>query len=88
MKHENINSYADKIISYEEFIKFTQYLRINYKEINSEWENNDLETYLDGIYGSTKSLEGYFYFKKEYVNLDNPTWRIMAHILLAARVYE
>ena len=88
MKHEDISSYADQIDSHADFVKFVQFLKKNYKENSAEWENDNIETYLDGIFGFTKSLKSYYYLKKENVNLDKPSWRIIARILLAARVYE
>ena len=73
----NIYEQAEKISSQQEFVEFLKALKKDFKENTTEWENDDLISFLNG-------LEGY--------NIDKPqeelSWKVFAEILLAARVYE
>ena len=88
MRYEEISEYANNINSLDEFIVFVDLLKKNYGEQRDEWENDNIETYLNGIVSFLYNIDGYYYNKKENVNLDQPTWRIVARILLAARIFD
>jgi hypothetical protein len=81
-----IYGYADSIESKEDFVKFLKLLLDNYKEKIEEWDNNDLESYLDGMWGFTTDIEGVL--KTQRGERIHPTWKLFARILLAAKVYE
>lgn len=69
-KVENINSRAD-------FISFLGMLIKDLNNNKSEWENDTLESFLEGLYG-------YNYDTK----IDDPTWKNFAEMLLVASIYE
>jgi hypothetical protein len=52
-----------------------------------EWENSDLASYLDGMSGWIEDMDGYFSNVGESIP-EQPTWKLVAMILLAARSYE
>ena len=84
----DIHEYVDQIKSHKDFMKFIELLIEDYKSTGTEWENNNLEAYLEGTLSFMHNIEGYIYFNKDNIDLKQPTWRIMALILLCARVYE
>ncbi|MGN5955886.1 DUF7660 family protein [Sphingobacterium lactis] len=63
--------------SKQDFLKFISLLRENLEDNSNEWENNDLESFLTGLEGYCIDYDG-----------DDPSWRVFAELLLAARVYE
>ncbi len=69
-KFENIKTQQD-------FIDFLQLLKRDYQENKEEWENDSLESFLEG-------LHGYCLDKPQ----DTLTWKTFAEILLASKVYE
>jgi predicted transcriptional regulator len=73
----DIYEIADKISNQEEFHSFMKALIKDLENNPTEWENNNLKSFLNGI-------EGYC-FDKQYVELK---WSTIAEILLAAKVYE
>lgn len=57
-------------------------------ELNPDsWENADLRSYLEGLRGWIMDVDGYFENRGETAPPE-PSWQLMATILLAARVYE
>ncbi|BCW08331.1 fumarylacetoacetate hydrolase family protein [Arthrobacter sp. NtRootA1] len=51
------------------------------------WENSDLESFPEALSAWTRDMDGYFANLGEPVP-DEPSWRLIAQMLLAARVYE
>lgn len=79
---------AEAIQSKADFDAFVQLLLRNYREYPDEWENNTLELFLQGLAGFVENMEGYYSNVGVRVDLERPGWRVLADILLAARVYE
>ena len=77
MTNMDIYEQAKKIISQRDFVEFLKLLRQDLKKNPNEWENGDLESFLDG-------LEGYSTDKVQ----EMPSWKTFAELLLAAKVYE
>ncbi|WP_299178724.1 hypothetical protein [uncultured Chryseobacterium sp.] len=75
------------ISSKDDFTGFLELLISDFKSNPGEWENKDLESYLEAVASWTDDMEGY------YINHNLPIpkdvdWRTFATILLAARIYE
>ncbi|TRW88635.1 hypothetical protein [Flavobacterium sp. GT3R68] len=78
MKENNeIVEIVDKITCRTDFEFFLQKLKENFGKNKEDWENDTLESYLEGLYGYNYESEN-----------DQPTWKLFAEILLAARVFE
>ena len=78
MEEENgIYDIVEKINTRSDFENFLTELKENYKSHREVWENDTLESYLEGLYG--------YNFKSKD---DKPSWKLFAEILLTARVYE
>jgi hypothetical protein len=80
-----IEDITEGIQTKEDFESFLLLLIEDLKK-KSDWENNDLESYLRGLYGFVQDISGYY--KNLRIDIHKPSWRILADILLAARVYE
>ena len=76
------------IRSREDFVKFLTTLLNNYHTSKEDWENNTIKSFLNGIMGFTEDAKGYYDNIGEDVDVEKPSWRLFADILLAARVYE
>ncbi len=79
---------AQAIQSKADFTAFLPVLLQNYQSHPEEWENDNLELFLQGLAGFIENIEGYYKNVGLNVDLQNPSWRVFADALLAARVYE
>ena len=79
---------AEGVRTKEDFAEFLCLLARNLRDHPEEWENTNLEQYLQGIRGFVEGMEGYYANVGATVNLVGPGWRVLADVLLAGRVYE
>ncbi len=71
------------------FLRFLEALYENHRQFPDEWENDDLESFLDGLLGFARDTGGYYSsIGCDEIDLQRPTWRAFAEMLLAAKVYE
>jgi len=87
MTSDDLFDYARTVASREDFAKFAEHLREDYKNRPSEWSNNTVEQFLQGLSGFAKDMGGYYKNMGEKVDVDHITWRMAAEMLLAASVY-
>jgi hypothetical protein len=87
MNGDAIYDLAGEVDSREKFIAFVGSLSGNMLAHPQEWENNELPTFLSGLAGFASDMSGYYKNVGEVVDVDIPTWRLMAQMLLAAKVY-
>jgi hypothetical protein len=80
-KGKAVNSRAD-------FVEFAKALLENFDEHPEEWDNASPKEFLQGLVGFVDNIEGYYQNIGMKLDLENPSWRVFADILLAARVYE
>ena len=69
-----------------DFLEFMSLLIADLRTNPQDWENRDLESYLNAIMNWTEDMDGYY----QNNNLPTPLnvdWRILANILLAATMY-
>lgn len=76
-----------KVNSRIEFVTFLQAFREDLKHNPEKWENGDLSSFLEAMAAWIEDMEG-FYLNQNRPVPDQPTWNVLAEILLAARVYE
>ncbi|MBJ7534910.1 hypothetical protein JDN40_12410 [Rhodomicrobium vannielii ATCC 17100] len=88
MNGDDLVDIARMVASRRDFLSFMDILIQNRKKYPGEWDNNDLDSYLYGLAGFTQGMEGYFKNIGENVDADQLTWRALALMLLAAKVYE
>jgi len=71
-----------------EFVEFLRMLSNDYKTHGSKWENGTLDHYLEAMSAWLSDAEGYYPNWGIEVDPNQPSWRVFADTLLAARVYE
>ena len=84
---DELVDYAKKITSKEEFEYFLRCLTHDYTKNQSNWENSDLISYLDALSRYVPVIENYYQNFGENIKVE-PTWRMVAEMLLSASVYE
>ena len=78
MEEDNeIYEIAENIRNRKDFEKFLEKLKENFQKNKNDWDNDTLESFLEGLWGYNYNCKN-----------DEPTWKSFADILLAARVYE
>ena len=78
---------VEAISSKEDFIKFAEWLLEDFEKNPGEWENKTLVSYLRALSSCTEDIEGFY----KNLNLQLPKnieWKVFAHILMAAKMYE
>ena len=71
-----------------DLIQFIYALQDDLKQHPENWENSDLHTYLGALARFLGDAHGYYRNKKEDVDPDSPSWRLLADSLQAATVYD
>jgi hypothetical protein len=79
----------ETIKSKDDFLVFMDALLRNYRSAPQTWENRSLDDYLDAIARWVESIEWYYKNNEiKDVDLASMNWRVMADILMAAKLYE
>jgi hypothetical protein len=83
----NINDPTDAIYSREDFVAFVRSLARNFQDNPDEWENINIWSYLDALAAWTEDMDGLFHNTGQPLptNID---WKLIARLLLAAKIYE
>ena len=79
---------AKEVADKAQFVDFLRALHADLEKRPEEWENRTLGDYLEGMSRFTAAIEGYYSNRKESVDLERPSWRVLAEILVAASVYQ
>ncbi|MCI0704071.1 MAG: hypothetical protein L0241_23680 [Planctomycetia bacterium] len=82
------NGSVYKMDSRSDLIQFIYALQDDLKQHPENWENSDLHTYLGALAAFLGDAHGYYRNKKEDVDADVPSWRLLADCLQAASVYD
>ncbi|MCM3609264.1 DUF7660 family protein [Cupriavidus pauculus] len=83
----NLPDQIGEIDSKEKLADFVASLQEDLEKNPAEWENASLERFLGAMEAWIRDMDGYYKNAGQPVP-DMPTWRTLADILLAARVYE
>jgi hypothetical protein len=81
--HEMINEIRSK----EDLLKFLSALRKDLVTNKEDWENPTLDMYLEAMEAWIKAMD-YCYINTNQSIPEQPTWKVFADILYAARIYE
>ena len=71
----------------EEFLSLLRLLLDDYDANRGDWENLSIRDYLEGMRGVCMGLEGFYSNQGVDVDCNQPSWQILADLLLAARVH-
>ncbi|WP_214824118.1 DUF7660 family protein [Exiguobacterium algae] len=77
----------EKVSDKEQFTKFISSLANDLKLKPDEWENSDIESFLQGVKSWVEDMEGYY----ENNNLPIPNdinWNFIATIFYVGKLYE
>ncbi|MBW3469831.1 DUF7660 family protein [Arthrospiribacter ruber] len=78
----------EKIESKKDFENFLEQFRIDLETKPEEWENITLVSFLESLHAYTQDVEGYYKNMNMPFDERRPTWKVFAHLLLGAKVYE
>jgi hypothetical protein len=83
----DLNDQVHQIQSRADFARFVQALLQDWQCRPEAWGNRDLGSYLEAMAAWATDMEGYYGNRGEVLP-EQPTWKMMGQILLAAQVYE
>lgn len=83
----NLNEQVNTIASREDFVSFVRNLLNNFREDPGSWENRDLVSFLNAIAAWVEDMEGYYENRGELMP-QQPDWKVLGQIFLAAKFYE
>lgn len=78
---------ADEQMTRANLSGFLEQLADSYIEQPEKWENNSIEDFLRAWSAWLTDMDGYFKNRGEEVPTE-PSWQLIAQMLLAARIYE
>ncbi len=78
---------VENIKSREDLIKFINYFRKDLQSNGAEWKNVTLEDYLEAMEAWVTDMDGYYVNNNE-IPPKQPSWKIIADILIASSMYE
>ena len=77
----------EAVATREDLARFVDALRDDLRAHPTWWENTDLGAYFDALASVVRSLDQRVVHAGETLP-PHPTWRLVADVLLAARIYE
>jgi len=84
---DKLFQFAESVKSRGDFIEFVELLNRDYRASREDWQNVNLETFLEGLGSFARDMGGYYKNRGETVDIDVVTWRLAAQMLLAATIY-
>jgi hypothetical protein len=83
----DLSESVEDVQSRHEFVAFVRALLRDLQQHPDTWENADLERFIEALAAWVEDMDGY------YQNLgrpvpEQPSWKLLSEILLAARIYE
>ena len=80
--------YDIKVTNRQSFIRFLELLRQDFMQNHSEWENRNLDRFLEAMVEYIQDIQGYYNNTNQNINADIPSWKVFADILTGAKIYE
>ena len=77
-----------RITSRQEFIDFLESFRKDFIENPDDWENSNLDEFLEAMIRYTGDIQGYYDNTNQNLDADKPDWSTFADIFKGARIYE
>lgn len=77
----------NSIRSREDFVAFIKALVKDLRENPASWENSNLESYLEALGAWVEDMDGYYLNQGKHVP-QQPDWKVIADMLMAAKMYE
>lgn len=83
----DLREQVEKIHTHDDLMFFIHDLVRDLRTCPERWENTSLEAYLTAIAAWVQDMDGYYRNRGESIP-EQPTWKHVGEILLAARIYE
>jgi hypothetical protein len=83
----NFTERVERVSSKDTLVKLVQDLREDLRSSPENWENTTLDSFLEALAAWTADMDGY-YLNQGGTPPEQPTWKTVAEMLLAARTYE
>ena len=98
-----IDELIKRVDSKETFLEFVVALRVDWEASRAEesahpsspygpdargWENADLGRFLEAMHRWLESADNYYRNTRQSVDSSQPSWRLFADVLMAAKGYE
>ncbi|XXF77593.1 hypothetical protein P2318_31755 [Myxococcaceae bacterium GXIMD 01537] len=77
----------EAVRSRDDLVRFIHALREDLQRDPGDWENPTLERFLEALAGWCEDMNGYYKGRGERVP-EQPTWKVVADMLMAASMYE
>ena len=87
MRMQELDAMVEEVRNAEDFARFARALCTDLIRNPNRWQNRDLFAYLDGLAAWSEDIDGYLKNRGQVVP-EQPSWKLLAEILLAAKVYE
>ncbi len=83
----NLTEQMNTVFSRQDFVSCVRALRDDLRENPDNWENSDLESFLNAMATWVEDMDGYYINRGQPVP-QQPNWQVLMDILRAAKVYE
>ncbi len=77
-----------KVTVRQTFIEFLELLRQDFLDNPDEWENKNLDDFLEAMSRYVGDIQGYYDNTKQNINADEGSWKVFADIFHGAKIYE
>lgn len=78
---------AEGVKTRADLVKFLAELNSDLKNHRENWENSTLESYIEALSAWVEDCDGYYLNQRKSVP-ENPSWKFLAEMMLAAKYYE
>lgn len=82
----NLVEIQTQINSKKDFVFFLENLIADLKENPADWENDNLESFLEAMSAWVDDMDGFY--KNLNAQSPNINWQFIGQLLLASRIYE
>jgi hypothetical protein len=82
-----LTDYNNSIHSREDFVAFVKALSKDLCDNPTSWENANLEHFLEALGAWVDDMDGYYLNQGKTVP-QQPNWKVVADMLMAAKMYE
>ena len=79
---------TNRIKTRQDFVVFLNVLLSDLQKNKDSWENQDLESFLEALSRSAGDIHGFYANTNQTVDADKPSWKVIADMLMSARIYE
>lgn len=71
----------------DELVAFAKSLAADFRENPDAWENTTVDAYLEAFAAWVEDMDGFYLNQGESIP-ESPSWRVVADMLMAAKMYE